>query len=241
MTDLLKKFQKSLARRGLLQTLLLAMTKLIEPVFETRKVIITVNDLRNPVRNIAPKTSVEVKVLEDYESTKKTDLSSLLDDEDIRLRYEQGQVIGVALAGAKVVSYMWLRSGHHYLKELELTMLLNGAQCVTYNGYTLEEWRGHNLYPAIFSVNLEWAKARGFETRFGYIVASNRSALSSIVRKGGAQELRKIRLIKIAGRRFWWFGPTRLDFELDFTPEQQRDSRRIELCSPKAHLLWRNA
>ena len=218
INDIVRKLRRSLVMRGVLRTALRATMKLVEPVFIAREVIFVVSDLRKPIRKVVTKKHVDLRVIEDYESCKKTDLSRFFDDEELMRRFGRGEVVGVALDGGTVVSYNWFNFHHHFCQQLQLTILFKPLQFATYDGFTLKHWRGQNIWPAIFSTMQEWAKARGFEAFFGWILVSNKSSISSTV-KPGFEQLSQIRLIRILKQRIWWFGPTRLDMQLDFAAD----------------------
>ncbi|MBI2877905.1 MAG: GNAT family N-acetyltransferase [Candidatus Tectomicrobia bacterium] len=118
---------------------------------------------------------------------------------------ERGDAACVAYWEGKIIAYCWVAFKEAEIGEIERTLLLREGECYLYDAYTLKEFRGRGLYPAILDYILRDVKGKGLCRALICALKSNRPSHLGI-RRVGFHLFQVISCIRLLGLPFCLYG-----------------------------------
>jgi hypothetical protein len=117
-------------------------------------------------------------------------------------RLDRDELCYIATAGSKVVSYFWIRLAGQVNENRLTVYTLAPTDVYIHDAYTLPEYRGKNIYPAMKTIAGREAAAKyGKQRMISIIERNNQSSLKSTW-KIGETYIGYIGWMKIFGKRF---------------------------------------
>jgi GNAT superfamily N-acetyltransferase len=116
-----------------------------------------------------------------------TDHSLILEVQGERLcraRFKRGETCFIALHEGRVVSYIWGSRGKVGVDEISMAVQTAPKEMYLYDAFTLEPWRGNNLYPAVLQGALEFGRDLGLTRSTIFVEARNTPSIRGVT-KGG--------------------------------------------------------
>ena len=102
-------------------------------------------------------------------------------------RFERGEKCFVALEDGKAVSYIWGARGVVGVEEIDRAVKPDAKEIYLYDAFTLEPWRGRNLYPAVLRRALEYAEGLGLTRSLIFVEAKNTPSRRGVDKAGFIQ------------------------------------------------------
>ena len=102
-------------------------------------------------------------------------------------RFERGEKCFVALEDGKAVSYIWGARGVVGVEEIDKAVKPGPKEIYLYDAFTLEPWRGRNLYPSVLRRALEYAEGLGLTRSLIFVEASNTPSRRGVDKAGFIQ------------------------------------------------------
>ena len=102
-------------------------------------------------------------------------------------RFDRGEKCFVALEDGKAVSYIWGARGVVGVEEIDKAVKPDAKEIYLYDAFTLEPWRGRNLYPAVLRRALEYAEGLGLARSLIFVEASNTASRRGVDKAGFIQ------------------------------------------------------
>lgn len=102
-------------------------------------------------------------------------------------RFERGEKCFVALEDGKAVSYIWGARGVVGVEEIDKAIKPEAKEIYLYDAFTLEPWRGQNLYPAVLRRALEYAEGLGLARSLIFVEAKNTPSRRGVDKAGFIQ------------------------------------------------------
>ena len=102
-------------------------------------------------------------------------------------RFERGEKCFVALEDGKAVSYIWGARGVVGVEEIDKAVKPEAKEIYLYDAFTLEPWRGRNLYPAVLRRALEYGEKLGLARSLIFVEAKNAPSRRGVDKAGFIQ------------------------------------------------------
>ena len=102
-------------------------------------------------------------------------------------RFERGEKCFVALEEGKAVSYIWGARGVVGVEEIDKAVKPEPREIYLYDAFTLEPWRGKNLYPAVLRRALEYGEKLGLTRSLIFVEAGNTASRRGVDKAGFTQ------------------------------------------------------
>jgi GNAT superfamily N-acetyltransferase len=185
------------------------------PLLMRAKLCLHAFRLTEKVTSIEPLTEVDFQIIQ-ADSAEISDLLKFTDHELIRWRFSQGELCWVARAEGDIVSYVWAAFERQRVEELCNAIELQEGEVYLYDAFTLPEWRGKALYPAILSRQLEYFKQQGYKRALIFTVEENMASRRGITR-AGFHHFQTIELTKVINFALYIYGPKTPQDEVDVT------------------------
>lgn len=100
------------------------------------------------------------------------------------IRFERGEKCFIALHKGSVVSYIWGAQGPVGVEEISLSVQPAPTEIYLYDAYTLEPWRGNNLYPAVLRRALEYGRDQGLARSTIFVESRNMASRKGVAKAG---------------------------------------------------------
>ncbi len=127
-------------------------------------------------------------------------------------RFERGEKCFAALESGKVVSYIWGARGVVGVEEIDQAVKPAPREIYLYDAFTLEPWRGRNLYPSVLRRALEYAEKLGLTRSLIFVEANNAASRRGVDKAGFIQ------FQTLYHNRFFLFTRSRLSDPLEGHP-----------------------
>lgn len=160
--------------------------------------------LSDPVPRIIPKG--DYQLLLERESIPQ--LTQAYSPELVHSRFSRGDLCCCALHKSDVVSYCWVVSHRELVGEIERVVKLGEGEIYLFDAFTSPPHRGRNLFPAILSKSLKWAKSQAYSRALIFALTNNRPSIRAI-NKAGFRLFQTVTFIKFFGRTTCWLGRRR--------------------------------
>ncbi len=169
----------------------------------------------DPVEIVDPRAKVEFQII-GADSKDIDHLHEFTDPMLIQWRFSQGESCWVARADGQIVSYVWVSTKIECVEELCKAIELQEGEIYLYDAFTIEEWRGKALYPAILSRQLEHFKQEGYGRALIFTVEENIASRRGIAR-AGFYHFQTIGITKILNFALYKYGSKNPSDEADVT------------------------
>ena len=100
------------------------------------------------------------------------------------VRFDRGEKCFVALHEGRVVSYIWGSRGRVGVEEISMAVQTGPLEMYLYDAFTLEPWRGNNLYPAVLRQALEYGRDLGLKRMTIFVEARNIPSIRGVTKAG---------------------------------------------------------
>ncbi len=121
-----------------------------------------------------------------------------------KVRFGRDEMCFVAIHDGHVVSYIWGSRGKVGVEEIMMAVDIAPTEIYLYDAFTLEPWRGRNLYPAVLQRALEFGGILGLKRSTIFVEARNTPSIRGVT-KAGFTLFQKLLLTTVLG-----FGTPRL-------------------------------
>ncbi len=119
-------------------------------------------------------------------------------------RFERGEKCFAALEEGKAVSYIWGARGVVGVEEIDRAVKPEAAEIYLYDAFTLEPWRGKNLYPSVLRRALKYGEGLRLKRSLIFVESGNRASRRGVSKAGFTQ------FQTLYHDRFFVFGRSRL-------------------------------
>lgn len=102
----------------------------------------------------------------------------------VRIRFERGEKCFVAIHKDHVVSYIWGSRGKVGVEEIALSVQTGPSEMYLYDAFTLEPWRGRNLYPSVLQRAMESGRDLGLARTTIFVEAKNTPSIRGVTKAG---------------------------------------------------------
>ncbi len=99
-------------------------------------------------------------------------------------RFDRGEICFIAIHEGKVVSYIWGSRGKVGVEEIDMAVETAPKEIYLYDAFTLEPWRGNNLYPAVLRRALEYGRDLGLQRTTIFVEARNIPSIRGVTKAG---------------------------------------------------------
>ncbi len=121
-----------------------------------------------------------------------------------RIRFDRGETCFYATHEGHIVSYIWGSRGKVGVEEISMAVRTVPSEIYLYDAFTLEPWRGNNLYPSVLQRSIEFGRELGLVRSTIFVEARNTPSIRG-VKKAGFTLFQKLLL-----KTFLGFGKHRL-------------------------------
>lgn len=111
-------------------------------------------------------------------------IAAIQGDPLTNMRFERGEKCFIALHKGSVVSYIWGARGTVGVEEIGRSVQPAPSELYLYDAFTLEPWRGNNLYPAVLRRALEYGRGLGLERSTIFVEAGNTASRKGVAKAG---------------------------------------------------------
>jgi len=114
-------------------------------------------------------------------------MSYIIDEDEATLfreRLEEGKTGFVALDGERIIHYSWLTFKEEFESWLGITIHCGTGMGYSFNLYTLPEYKGKNIAPAVLSEHLASMKENGCHTALTVVGSKNTASLHTVMKVG---------------------------------------------------------
>jgi GNAT superfamily N-acetyltransferase len=122
---------------------------------------------------------------------------------EARARLAAGEACALVRSGDAVVAYCWSTTSPAPVEEIRRHVVPAGDEVYLYDAYTAPAWRGRRLFPAMLTVLLASARARGRRRALIFALAANRASTRAI-EHAGFQRFLAISRVSIGGAGWLW-------------------------------------
>ncbi len=102
-------------------------------------------------------------------------------------RFERGEKCFAALENGRAVSYIWGARGVVGVEEIDLAVRPEATEIYLYDAFTLEPWRGKNLYPSVLRRALEYGQELGLRRSLIFVESQNAASRRGVTKAGFTQ------------------------------------------------------
>ena len=99
-------------------------------------------------------------------------------------RFNRGEQCFLAIHNGKVVSYIWGSRGKVGVEEITMSVETASREMYLYDAFTLEPWRGKNLYPSVLRRALEHGSDLGLQRCTIFVEARNLASIRGVTKAG---------------------------------------------------------
>ncbi|MFC1491199.1 GNAT family N-acetyltransferase [Nitrospinota bacterium] len=101
-----------------------------------------------------------------------------------RIRFERGENCFMAIHQGHVVSYIWGSRGKVGVEEITMAVKTAPTEMYLYDAFTLEPWRGKNLYPSVLQRALEFGRDLDLTRSTIFVEARNTPSIRGVTKAG---------------------------------------------------------
>ncbi len=99
-------------------------------------------------------------------------------------RFDRGEECFMAIHNGEVVSYIWGSRGKVGVEEINMAVQTAPKEIYLYDAFTLEPWRGKNLYPSVLQHALEHGHSLGLQRTTIFVEAQNIPSIRGVTKAG---------------------------------------------------------
>lgn len=116
----------------------------------------------------------------------------------VERRFGRGEICFVAIHEGSVVSYIWGSRGKVGVEEIAMAVNTAPGEIYLYDAFTLEPWRGKNLYPSVLQRAIEYGRDLNLDRSTIFVEAKNTPSIRGVT-KAGFTLFQKLLLKSILG------------------------------------------
>ena len=172
----------TLRRQGVGRASRRLVRRILSPAVRIDRLIFFATDLTKPLPPMQARVPVEIRPASpgDFEVFASVFRSIGLDSGEIQSRIARGDVALLALAGGVLVHVLWVTFVAPEVSEVDARLMLGPGEACAYEGFTLPEWRGHGIDPAVSVAAREYERAQGCTRHIAWAWASNFPSLRTL-------------------------------------------------------------
>ncbi len=140
--------------------------------------------LSRPIPEVETGVGAEYSFIDSKSGEKVESLASVVGKEIVNARFNQGEVCGVAWFNSAVVSYCWVAFQQAEVGEVNRIIKLRSNELYLYEAFTLPDYRGRGLFPALLTAILSFARSQGYSRALIFSLSKNRPSLRGIEKAG---------------------------------------------------------
>ena len=99
-------------------------------------------------------------------------------------RFDRGEKCYVALINERVASYIWSSRGSVGVDEIDMAIKPSLDEVYLYDAFTIEKWRGNNLYPSVLGLALETAEKEKMKRSLIFVEHKNTASRKGVSKAG---------------------------------------------------------
>ena len=99
-------------------------------------------------------------------------------------RFDRGEQCFIAIHNTEVISYIWASRGKVGVEEINMAVQTAPKEMYLYDAFTLEPWRGKNLYPSVLQRALEYGQSLGLQRMTIFVEARNIPSIRGVTKAG---------------------------------------------------------
>ena len=178
--------------------------KLLNSVIKS-KVELCLYDFVHPTKipNFEPKIESTTLIL-DRNSPENKLIYEVQEKRVIDPRFDRGEKCYVAIINKRVTSYIWSSKGSVGVDEINMAIKPSANEVYLYDAFTIEKWRGNNLYPTVLKLALETAEKEKLKRSLIFVEHKNLASRKG-VSKAGFEQFQTLYY-----KRFLFFSSTKL-------------------------------
>ncbi|MCI0546237.1 MAG: GNAT family N-acetyltransferase [Candidatus Rokubacteria bacterium] len=134
-----------------------------------------------PAFPVALPPEVELAVLDSSPAARETGLAWHAEAE---ARLEAGQACAIARRGEDIIAYCWLTCAPAWAGEIGRLVVPGPTEVYLYDAFTVPDWRGRALFPALLGRLVTFAHGQGRERALIFVLAGNHASRRAIERAG---------------------------------------------------------
>ena len=145
-------------------------------------------DFPHPAEIPPSEARIEVEhIILDGASPNRHLISDVQGEHLTKTRFDRGEKCFVALENGKAVSYIWGARGAVGVEEIDQAVKPEAKEIYLYDAFTLEPWRGRNLYPSVLRRALEYGEKLGLTRSLIFVEAKNTPSRRGVDKAGFIQ------------------------------------------------------
>lgn len=163
------------------------LRKTVSPVVELRRWYFFETDLTALPPPLEARVSLDVRqaTWDDLDRVPEILRAAGVPREEAGRRLERGDLAILALSGGRPVHLHWIAFASPIrLGEIGIELHLAPGEAYGYGAYTLPEWRGYRVHPAVSSRLPAFERARGCVRHISYVRTNNPQSLKTMARVG---------------------------------------------------------
>ena len=102
----------------------------------------------------------------------------------VERRFDRGEICFVAIHEGSVVSYIWGSRGKVGVEEISMAVKTAPGEIYLYDAFTLEPWRGKNLYPSVLQRAIEYGRDLNLDRSTIFVEAKNTPSIRGVTKAG---------------------------------------------------------
>ena len=99
-------------------------------------------------------------------------------------RFDRGEKCYASLVNASIISYIWSSRGSVGVDEINMAVKPSTDEAYLYDAFTIEKWRGNNLYPSILQLALETAEKENLKRTLIFVESNNTASRRGVSKAG---------------------------------------------------------
>ncbi len=157
--------------------------------------------LSDSIPRITPKEDVDLVFLD----APKPGLMATSSEKLIDSRFARGEFCCCALDRSEVISYCWMAFDWESVGEINRVVRLRHEEVYLFDAFTYPHHRGKDLFPAVLSKSLEWAKSHGYSRALIFALSDNQASTRAIA-KAGFKLVQAVIFLRLFSRTLCWLG-----------------------------------
>ncbi len=145
-------------------------------------------DFPHPAEIPPSEARIEVEhIILDGASPNRRLISDVQGEHLTKTRFDRGEKCFVALENGKAVSYIWGARGAVGVEEIDQAVKPEPKEIYLYDAFTLEPWRGRNLYPSVLRRALEYGEKLSLTRSLIFVESRNTPSRRGVDKAGFIQ------------------------------------------------------
>ncbi len=174
----LEKLSSDIQRWGLVHSLFSRIMRRISRFLGIHVHVVRTADMGDNPQDISIPSNISLRVIPPDQLLEAiADPALLLSHEFVKSAINRGDLVFGAFDGPVLVSYVW-RTFNHAPHKDNIWVRVNYPYCYAYNSFTLPNFRGRRISPAVHVFSDTEMFKRGYTHRAGFIALANYASLA---------------------------------------------------------------